>query len=277
MLRGLFFSAAARSRATQPWPLRHWDIPGYVFGLSVLRVLGIVVLFPLMVASIINKYAPALPTTEGTGLLIVGFSLQLGLLLGLGINWLLLKSNRFQAQMNAAHSPPPASPPALKNSRIALAGLATFLAMMALIPATTIFGSQLLHAAGHTPQTQEVVKLFTGAKPGWELGSILLFAVIIAPIAEELTFRMGIFRYLRGRIPRFAAFILPAFLFAAAHPTLSAGLPLFIFGLIQAVAYERTGRIAVPIIAHSLFNLHTAAFILFEADPYSSLQQWLTP
>jgi membrane protease YdiL (CAAX protease family) len=268
-------SPSGRSRARQPMPLPHWHIPGYVFGLSVLRVLGMVLLFPLMVASFIKHYAPELSTTEGAGALIVGFSLQIGLLFGLGINWLLLKSNRFQAHLSAFNSPPAPLPPALANSRVPLAGFATFLVMMALVPAATILWAQLLNMFGHAPQTQEVVTLFTHAKPGFELTSILLFAAIIAPIAEELAFRMGIFRYLRGRGPRLIVFVLPAVMFAAAHPTLSAGFPLFVFGLIQAVAYERTGRIAVPMIAHGLFNIHTATFILSGIDPYASLIHWL--
>ena len=270
-----FLSPSARERARLPQPLPLWDIPGYVFGLSVLRVVGITLLFQFMVASLLKRYASGLSTTEGAGMLIVGFSLQIGLLLGLATSSLLLKSNRFRARLNAATNPPPALPAPLKTARIPLAGIATFLVMMALIGPVSLLWQQLLDSLGHPPQKQEVVELFIQAEPGLELTVILLFAILVAPIAEELAFRMGIFRYVRGRLPRIVAFMLPALMFAAAHPTLAAVLPLFIFALIQSFAYERTGRIAVPMIAHGLFNLHTAAFILLEVDPYAAFHQWL--
>jgi membrane protease YdiL (CAAX protease family) len=275
LLWRFFLSPSARERARRPQPLPHWDIPGYVFGLSVLRVVGITLLFHFMVASLLKKYASGLSTTEGTGMLIIGFSLQIGLVLGLATSWLLLKSNRFQARLNAASAPPPELPAPLKISRIPLAGLATFLVMMALIGPVSLLWQQLLDWLGQPPQKQEVVDLFIHAKPGLELSVIMLFAIVVAPVAEELAFRLGIFRYVRGRLPRIAAFALPALMFAAAHPTLAAVLPLFIFALIQSFAYERTGRIAVPMIAHGLFNLHTAAFILLEVDPYAEFHQWL--
>jgi membrane protease YdiL (CAAX protease family) len=38
--------------------------------------------------------------------------------------------------------------------------------------------------------------------------------------------------------------------------------PLTAFGLVFSLAYERTGCIAVVMIAHGLFNLHTVICIL---------------
>jgi membrane protease YdiL (CAAX protease family) len=46
------------------------------------------------------------------------------------------------------------------------------------------------------------------------------------------------------------------------HGNLVAFGPLFALGLVFAIAYERTGRIAVPIIAHGLFNLNTVVLLL---------------
>lgn len=276
LLWRLFLSPSARARAGQPWPLPHWDIPGYVFGFTILRLLGVALIFQFMAASLLRKYAPELSLNEGLGLLLTGFALQLGLLLGLGLSWYLLKANRFQARLNAVSSPPAELPPPLAWSLVPAAGIATFLVMIALIAPITLLWPALLEQLGYSAKPQEVVELFTNAESALQIGLILLFAVIIAPMTEELIFRAGVFRYLRGRVPRQIAFILPALMFAAAHQSLTAGLPLFIFGLIQAVAYERTGRIAVPMIAHGLFNLHTAIFIMTGIDPYSSLTVWLS-
>ena len=81
-------------------------------------------------------------------------------------------------------------------------------------------------------------------------------------MTEEVIFRAGLFRYLRTRTSRGVAFGLPAGIFAIMHGNLVAFGPLFALGLIFAVAYECTGRIAVPIIAHGLFNLNTVVLLL---------------
>ncbi len=271
-----FLSPSAREHARQPQPLPFWDIPGYVFGLTVLRVFGVAFIFQLLTASLLKKYAPEMPLNEGVGLLFSGFALQIGFLFGLGVGGWLLKSNRLHAHLNAAINPNPAQlPPPLSLWKIPLAGLATFLVMIALIAPLSLIWPVVLEKVGHTAKPQEVVELFTAADSTSQVFLMMLFATIIAPITEELIFRAGVFRYLRGRVPRYVAFILPALLFATAHQSLTAGLPLFIFGLIQAVAYERTGRIAVPMIAHGLFNLHTALFIMTGSDPYSPLLEKL--
>jgi len=91
---------------------------------------------------------------------------------------------------------------------------------------------------------------------------MIVLAAIVAPITEELIFRAGLFRYLRTRIPRALALILPALLFALLHGNLAAFTPLCALGVFFALAYERTGSIAVPMIAHALFNLHTIVRVM---------------
>ena len=86
--------------------------------------------------------------------------------------------------------------------------------------------------------------------------------MIIAPLTEELIFRAGLFRYLRTRVPRWIALLAPATIFAALHSNLVAFVPLLLLGVLFSLAYERTGRISVTIVAHSLFNLHTILLIL---------------
>jgi membrane protease YdiL (CAAX protease family) len=51
-------------------------------------------------------------------------------------------------------------------------------------------------------------------------------------------------------------------IFALLHGSATAFLPLFALGVFFALAYERTGRIAVPMIAHALFNLHTILLVM---------------
>jgi hypothetical protein len=88
-----------------------------------------------------------------------------------------------------------------------------------------------------------------------------VLAVGVAPIAEEAIFRAGLFRYLRTRIPRPVALwsrpsCLPRF---TPTPWLS---PRSSPSASCSAAYERTGRIAIPMVAHALFNLHTMLLLL---------------
>ena len=58
------------------------------------------------------------------------------------------------------------------------------------------------------------------------------------------------------------AFVVSAGLFALLHGNWVSSLPLFILGLVFAAGYERTGRMAVPMLAHALFNLNTLLLVL---------------
>jgi membrane protease YdiL (CAAX protease family) len=53
-----------------------------------------------------------------------------------------------------------------------------------------------------------------------------------------------------------------ALMFSAAHGSLSALVPLFVFGLALAALYEFTGSIWAPMAAHFLFNAATVASLM---------------
>jgi len=77
-----------------------------------------------------------------------------------------------------------------------------------------------------------------------------------------MVFRAGVFRYARTRLPRRAALLLPAILFAAVHADLPSFAPLLVLGLVFSLAYERTGNIKTTMVAHALFNLNTTLLVL---------------
>ncbi len=120
----------------------------------------------------------------------------------------------------------------------------------------------ILEFFGHAASEQEMVDLFRNADDPALLGFMIFLAAVIAPVTEELIFRAGIFRYLRTRMPRALAFVLPSLLFAFLHGNVTALVPLFALGVFFAYAYDRTGNIAVPMIAHALFNLNTIVLVM---------------
>jgi len=146
------------------------------------------------------------------------------------------------------------------------AGLVTFAIALPLLIAVGFFWTLLLNLAGLPAERQELIGLFAGTRSPLLLGSLVALASIVAPITEELIFRAGLFRYARTRLPRWAALLLPAVLFGALHGNLASFPQLVALGVIFSLAYERTGNIAVPMLAHALFNLNTIALILSGID-----------
>ena len=68
-------------------------------------------------------------------------------------------------------------------------------------------------------------------------------------------------RFIARPTPRWLAVLLPAVVFAALHANLASFPQLVVLGIIFSLAYERTGNIAVPMLAHALFNLNTIVLL----------------
>ncbi|GAA5131850.1 CPBP family intramembrane metalloprotease [Luteolibacter yonseiensis] len=111
---------------------------------------------------------------------------------------------------------------------------------------------------------QETVKLLQDSTDPTLIGLMIFAAVIAAPFCEEIVFRG--YLYTVGK--RFAGPWIGAFcsalIFSAAHGSVAALLPLFIFGLVQVFIYEKTGSIWAPIAVHLLFN---GATVLVQLAP----------
>jgi membrane protease YdiL (CAAX protease family) len=106
-------------------------------------------------------------------------------------------------------------------------------------------------------KVQDTVAIFQDAKDPALLILMAFAAVIVAPICEEVVFR----GYLYPAAKRFAgpwvAALCTALMFSAAHGSMAALLPLFVFGLVLVALYEFTGSIWAPVAAHFLFNAAT--------------------
>jgi membrane protease YdiL (CAAX protease family) len=108
----------------------------------------------------------------------------------------------------------------------------------------------LLERMGHVAEEQEMV-LELLRSPDLVAWAAL---VVGAPVAEEIVFRRIVHCALRGAFPLAWAYAATAVAFAAIH----FHLPLFpqylIIATACAFAYERTGRLAAPILVHALNN-----------------------
>lgn len=131
---------------------------------------------------------------------------------------------------------------------------------------------------GHMALSELVTLLVYGIAPGFvnlnnhtiaaqldaEFGLMAITTVILAPIAEECFFRGLLFRGFYDRSP-VLAWVLSQGLFAAVHVAGFVGIyePLHLLlafiqylpaGLVLCIAYQRSGSIISPILAHTIVN-----------------------
>jgi len=157
---------------------------------------------------------------------------------------------------------PPARP-----AGIWLSGLATVLIALPLVQGVAVLWQALLGACGLPVETADNIQIFMGLPTLLLRILFAVLAVVVVPIGEELIFRAGLFRYFRGRFPRWAAVLVPALVFGAMHlmsaplQSLSSFAPLVMLAVVLSLAYERTGRIGTTMVAHGLFNLLTVILI----------------
>lgn len=247
----LVISEKFRAARERPSPLVPWMVTGTDFFFGALIIIGIGVAG--------NAAGMWLAGTLGVDeeLLIVfqGGGFQGGMLIGALISVAYIK----QRQTAAGIEQPISSPPPLN---IWIGGGIALLVAFPPLTGINLAWTGALNAMGLDTTQQELVDIFRDLESTAALLGMIFLAVVVAPLTEEVIFRAGLFRYLRTRTPRWVAFCLPAGIFAMMHGNLVAFGPLFGIGLVFAFAYERTGRIAVPIIAHGLFNLNTLVLLL---------------
>jgi uncharacterized protein len=164
---------------------------------------------------------------------------------------------------------PAAGPPAPVSAAIK-SGAVTFFIGILLVDLSGLAWGFILTELGLPMVNQDLVDVAQNTNSTWLKGSLMVIAVGLAPVAEEVIFRGGLFRYFRTRIPRWLAIGLTSALFGALHMSWDSSLvglpsvvPLIVLASVFCLAYERTGMLGTVIVAHALFNLYT--FVLVAA------------
>ena len=246
---------AERARREAPSPLQPWPITVVHFFRMALCVIVGGWIVPVIVVQQGNHLPASATPTGNLWMMVQGFAFQLGLLAGVVVALLLPRDPYEPPAMDLPDATPPSRRPLLDAVCTVLIAL----------PAITLLGfvwKTCLGRLGFDTPDQEMVDVFRNAGSPAELILLIALAVVVAPLTEELIFRAGLFRYLRTRLPYWVSLLAPAAVFAALHANAVAFLPLFALGVLFSLAYERTGRISVTIIAHGLFNLHTILLIM---------------
>jgi membrane protease YdiL (CAAX protease family) len=255
----LLFHSAGRAARASPSVLPAWEVSvaDFLFLAWLVVALGFsaLVLLRLTIGATLSR----LPEADTLQLVLYGSMFHISALL----TWIFAcwDARRRRALQGLADSP---------RARIAWiqaarAALLTFLASIPLLTLADLGWEPLLKAVGLPTEHQELVDRFVQVRSPVLLALMIIFALVVAPVSEELIFRAGLFRFLRTRAPRWIAFVASAGLFALLHANWVSFLPLCVLGLVFAVAYERTGSLTVPILAHALFNLNSLLLVLASA------------
>ncbi len=103
------------------------------------------------------------------------------------------------------------------------------------------------------PTKQQVVQLVEGSK---NIHPLFLFigVSISAPIAEEIFFRGVVFKTFAKNINYRNGIIISSILFSLLHFDLYYIPQIFLISLVFSIAYNETGSIVTPIIAHIMSN-----------------------
>jgi membrane protease YdiL (CAAX protease family) len=92
---------------------------------------------------------------------------------------------------------------------------------------------------------------------------IVLFAIVVAPVCEELFFRGFAYPALKQRWGIWVALTTVSAAFAVIHLHLSSLGPLFALAIGLGLSYELTGSLLAPITMHALFNAANVAVLLY--------------
>ena len=145
--------------------------------------------------------------------------------------------------------------------RSVLQGISLLISVLPLVFAVDWAASALLKVNGNT-DTQEIIRIFENSSTAAQRVPIILIAVAIAPLTEELAFRgylYGVTKRYFGAVP---ALIFSSILFALIHLNLASFFPLLVLGAAFALAYELSGSLLVPMTMHASFNALSLILLL---------------
>jgi membrane protease YdiL (CAAX protease family) len=236
---------------------------GTVFQLAAAAIHGLLAGEPAAPAAAATGDEPAKALT-GVQMLVYGFGFHAGGLMA----WPLFASLRRRLFPESVPPTPRAAAPfRLPPTKVLVAAATTLAAAFPVIALASLGWNAALNAAGIPVELQPLIGAFRKTDSFLVFAGMILVACALAPVNEELLFRRALFHYLRQRFGRAPALLVSGLVFGAIHGHLAGFPALTLLGIALAVAYEKTGDIRVPIVAHGLFNLNTVIFVLAGPAP----------
>jgi membrane protease YdiL (CAAX protease family) len=148
--------------------------------------------------------------------------------------------------------------------------LAGILVALVLNPIRGVLGlvSQLLLEGNLESLQMRSDVLTAGGLEGPALFLTLLGVGLLVPVSEELYFRGLLYNWFRERLNLWPAVLLSSALFGLGHAdSLGVTVASFIMGVVNALAYQRTGSLWLSIIIHAVTN-SSAILLLYLSIHY---------
>lgn len=142
-------------------------------------------------------------------------------------------------------------------------GIITYLAILPPLGAFFAGYAKLCQLIGVKQTPQPIAELFIASQSYALVWLILLFAVIVAPLFEEVLFRGFAYPALKQRWGVAAATVITSVVFALIHFHVPSMGPLFALSVGIGLSYEMTGSLLTPITIHILFNATNTAMLLY--------------
>jgi membrane protease YdiL (CAAX protease family) len=120
----------------------------------------------------------------------------------------------------------------------------------------------LLELVGWEVEEQEAVLDIVRGGWSFDLAMLILAAVFLAPVVEELLFRGHFFRRIHQRSGPVLAYVVSALMFAVVHGNLSGLLTYTWLALCFAYVYTRTGRLWAAMLVHLGNNAATLLLLM---------------
>jgi membrane protease YdiL (CAAX protease family) len=142
-------------------------------------------------------------------------------------------------------------------------GLLFFLVTPCFAIAIEMLYSFCLQAWGVQPESQNIAALFLTTESVLFRSLMILFGVLLAPLAEEVVFRGILYPVLKQRCRTSVSIGLNGLVFGLAHfSDPQSILPVCFLGGFLAYSFERTKSLWVPILAHISNNLVAFGLLL---------------
>lgn len=130
-----------------------------------------------------------------------------------------------------------------------------------------LLSSGLFFLLGLPLEPQPAMVRFLQARDTETLLPFLTYALVIAPIGEEVFFRGTLFPWLAYRMPAIQAQWISGLAFGAVHMHAPTLIPLTFFGAALAGLYRTKNSLLPSILLHSFFNANTCILILLARPP----------
>jgi membrane protease YdiL (CAAX protease family) len=133
-------------------------------------------------------------------------------------------------------------------------GIGGYLVAIPLVVVVSLVNQQFWDGQGGS---NPILSLALQAQDSVALAIFFFTASVAAPVFEETIFRGFLLPSLTRYLPAWGAIAVSAFVFAAAHLSLSEILPLATLGMVLGFAYTRSRNLLSSILIHSLWNSGT--------------------